>query len=175
MGARSIIERTEQKLREATFFLVHLEREATTTDPGSREAAAFYLSAFISAARSVTFVLQSEFPSAYPDWSLKWRSSLTKEERQLLERFTTARNRAQKRETPVVSEDYLANAARNASSTLPAELQVFFLEDDLPLTSERVFKSCLAPAYSEAEVLPLCRQYTNLLSRLVTSFVASHK
>ena len=121
-----MIEATQKKLREATFFLSHLEREGTQAILSPTEAVEFYLSAFLSAARSVTFVLEAEEPAKYLEWSRTWRASLTESDRQLLAKFTSARNRALKRETPTVAEDWLASAAQDAYAALSAQ-SLFFL------------------------------------------------
>ena len=42
------------------------------------------LSAFLSAGRSVTFVLQAELKAAYDNWFLPWRDRLETDERELL-------------------------------------------------------------------------------------------
>ena len=49
-----MIEATQRKLREARFFLSHLEREVLNPETHHTEPAAFYLSAFLAAA-SLTF------------------------------------------------------------------------------------------------------------------------
>jgi len=120
-------------------------------------------------------VLESEAPTAYPAWSAGWRLSLTEGERQVLGKFKDARNRALKRETPTVSEDRAAQAAKG----LPPELQFFFEElgDEGPLPTGlgRVLKGRLTPEHAEEEILPACRQYTDLLSKLVAAFLVAHK
>jgi hypothetical protein len=68
------IPETERKLREAAFFLPLMtaeERKAARPEP---EAFGFYLSAFLSAGRSVTFVLQKEAGGelVYRPWHDAW-------------------------------------------------------------------------------------------------------
>jgi hypothetical protein len=166
-----MLEYTRKKLREARFFLARLEQEVRSGGANPTEAVEFYLSAFLAAGRSVTTVLQSEEPDLYPAWSPKWRASLTKANRQLLAKFATARNRALKRGTPAVAEERPAQAA----NTLSPDLQFFFeeLADEGPLSTgqDRVLKARLTPKHALEEILPACRQYADLLSRLVTDFV----
>ena len=169
-----MLEATQKKLREALFFLAHIERVAFSGTNEPREAAAFYVSAFLSAARSVTFALESEEPETYPDWSVRWRSTLTDGERKLLAAFTAARNRALKRETPEVQEDYIASALRDPFAGFPAELR-FFFQEELPDVADRVFKGRLFPERTEEELLPLCRQYIQLLSTLVAAFLETRE
>ena len=59
MHLRVDVPMTRRKLAEAKFFLAHLE-EQTRKMQQNWEAFGFYLSAFLSAGRSVTLVLQSE-------------------------------------------------------------------------------------------------------------------
>jgi hypothetical protein len=54
------IPETDRKLREAAFFLRLLTIEEGSPVRNDPEAFGFYLSAFLSAGRSVTWVLQSE-------------------------------------------------------------------------------------------------------------------
>jgi hypothetical protein len=165
-----MIDATQKKLREVSFFLAHLERVtfSATTEPN--EAISFYMSAFLSAARSVAFVLEAEEPQTYPGWSRAWRATLTEDERTLLADFTSARNRALKRETPLLAEDHLASSQQHPYSEMPVELR-FFLEEELPEPSNRVFKGRLSSGRAEVEIVPLCRQHASLLSILVTAFI----
>ena len=56
-----------------------------SVNPGSvSEEFWFELSAFLSAARSITFVLQSESKEAYDAWFPNWCDGLKTEERALL-------------------------------------------------------------------------------------------
>jgi hypothetical protein len=77
------IPNTERKLREAAYFLRSLSEKASAPvrDP---EEVLHLLSAFISAGRSVTFVLQAEAKEAYDSWFPGWRDRLSTEEQQLL-------------------------------------------------------------------------------------------
>lgn len=62
-----MIAATQKKLREARFFLGFLRRRDRVTPP-EREEFEFYLSAFLSAARSVTFALENEEAAKYKEW-----------------------------------------------------------------------------------------------------------
>lgn len=77
------IPNTERKLREAAYFLQCLSERASAPvrDP---EEVLHLLSAFLSAGRSVTFVLQAEAKDAYDSWFPGWRDRLSTEEQQLL-------------------------------------------------------------------------------------------
>jgi len=163
---------TQRKLREAQFFLSRLESQVCTPDGASSEEAEFYLSAFLSAARSVTFVLESEQPGSYKAWSVAWRASRSDRERLLLSRFTDARNRALKRETPSVATDQTAFAPAPSTSLHP-ELIFFFDDEPMPIYGFRALKCRLMPGDPEEHVVPLCREYETLLSTLVREFLVS--
>ena len=168
-----MIEATQKKLREVRYFLSLLEQEAHTSGSPC-DAVEFLLSAFVSAARSVTFVLEAETGETYAEWSLKWRATRTNEERKLLSRFTEARNRAVKRETPLIQEEQGFQHVQNAG--LPPELMFFFFdEEDKPsLLSPRILLSRLRPNETAEEILPLCRSYESILNALVSDFIAHH-
>ena len=166
-----VIPSTQQKLREAQFFLSKLESHECTLDGSSRDESEFYLSAFLSAARSVTFVLESEQPVNYKEWSSIWRASRSERERLLLSQFTEARNRALKRETPPVETDRSAFFPQ-PSAALPPELLGFFFDEDAPpVYGFRALKCRLTPDDPEEHVVPLCREYEVLLSLLVRDFL----
>lgn len=85
------VTRTEYKLEEARFFLKHLEehwRHVPNVD--------FYLSAFVSAARSVTWVMKSEFGKV-PGWE-EWYDARkpSQEVRALLKQMNDIRVRSTK-------------------------------------------------------------------------------
>jgi len=82
---------TRRKLQEAEFFLGFLKPNYT-----KEQRFDFYLSAFVSAARSVTWVMRSEY-SDTPGWGAWYESrQLDSAEEQLFKGATIVRNRTQK-------------------------------------------------------------------------------
>jgi hypothetical protein len=161
-----MIEATQKKLREARFFLAQLEHEQYNAGLNPSEAVEYYFSAFLSAARSVTFVLEAEEPDKYSEWSPARRNMRSEADKDLLGRFTTARNRALKRATPGVVEDQLTSGFVASDGNLPAELQFFFSEDSegcLPAIGHRVIKVRLRPSDVEEDIAPLCRKYDTIV------------
>jgi hypothetical protein len=70
-----MIEATQDKLEESRFFLRHLRREAdraANLGEGSGAAFGHFLSAFVSAARSVPWVLHAEEKEKYDAWIERW-------------------------------------------------------------------------------------------------------
>lgn len=84
---------TESKLEEARFFLRHLEARPKFPEFD------YYLNAFISSARSVTWVMKAEYADV-AGWN-EWYDSKapTAEIEPILGAITDARNRSQKRGT----------------------------------------------------------------------------
>ena len=77
------VPKTRQKLREAEFFFNQMLDNIETYPFGSEEFG-FYLSAFLSAGRSVTFVLQYEEPDLYGEWFDGWKLALSEDDQSLL-------------------------------------------------------------------------------------------
>ncbi|SRR6266496_3275265 len=90
--------RTRYKLAEARFFLTQVEEHyydelrRGPNDP----TCGFYLSAFVSAARAVAWIMRSEY-GAVPGWEEWWQAQTPNEaEAQLMALFSGLRNRSQK-------------------------------------------------------------------------------
>lgn len=84
--------RVYKKLAEAQFFLGKLtERERQMI--GDREPFDYYLSAFLSAGRTVDYRLRHEQAAIYPAWRTTWdASSLTPQEKSLIKFMVDDRN-----------------------------------------------------------------------------------
>lgn len=86
-----MVTRTEYKLEEARFFLAYLEQHWNHVPHVD-----FYLSAFVSAARSITWVMKAEF-SAVPGWEQWYEGKKpSREIRDLLRKMNDVRVRAVK-------------------------------------------------------------------------------
>jgi hypothetical protein len=71
------IESVEKKLREAKFFLDKMiEHEQMAFK--DKEPFEFYLSAFLSAGRTVDYRLRHEQKAIYPSWRIRWDATLTR-------------------------------------------------------------------------------------------------
>ena len=79
-----VLELTRKKLREAGFFLRLLKEQESRIFRPEPEARDFYLSAFLSAARSVGDVVKVEEGERYRAWFEKRRKTLTAEEQEIL-------------------------------------------------------------------------------------------
>src|SRR2546426_3543630 len=76
------IPKTEKKLREARFFLSAMSAAAKSTRL-DEENFEFFLSAFLSAARSVPDVMRVEGKKQYKGWYRRWEANLSEGERNL--------------------------------------------------------------------------------------------
>jgi len=86
----------EDKIEEAEFFLDKLRFEDTNSVQFKFKTAYFYVSAFLSATRSITFCLQASLndSSDFQEWHLRQQEKLKRSE--LAQFFTQARNLSQK-------------------------------------------------------------------------------
>jgi hypothetical protein len=169
--AVSMIEATQKKLREARFFLNHLETENRRAVRSEPEAFDYLMSAFVSAARSVTFTLQAEEKVNYDRWFPKWLACRSKEDQALLTLMVSQRNAEQKQgggdrriEWEYVSVTGLSSeelGGRVFWSAPPGEpppqvgRQIRFLEH----------------GGQETEALAACKRYYAFLAELVTQFI----
>lgn len=78
-----MIDATRRKLREARFFLRKLREKSRCATHNEPEESAFYLSASLSAARSVTFTLQAEEKKNDDDWFPSWKTTQSQDDQEL--------------------------------------------------------------------------------------------
>lgn len=79
----SQIPKTQKKLRGARFFLARMVEQERSLRL-DKEDFDFYLSAFLSTARSVSWVLHAEQGDVYVNWHMQWEQTLTDGDRALL-------------------------------------------------------------------------------------------
>jgi len=104
-----MLEETYFKIREAKFFLGHLTKEGRKAVNQNHEFWLFYFSAFLSASRSITLILQKESNGKYKgndpkkDLFNQWMDMhCSEEERRLLGNFKDLRNETLKEGSPEV-------------------------------------------------------------------------
>jgi hypothetical protein len=88
----TVIEATERKLRETQFFLRLLTAESKKAARNDPESFGFYVSAILSAGRSVTFALQKEEKAKYDAWFPQWWAGRSEDERKLSDFLKGQRN-----------------------------------------------------------------------------------
>jgi len=77
-GKSMKFENVEKKLRETEIWLTKM-REQETRAFGDKEQFDFYLSAFLSAARTIDYQLRHEHGETYKEWRKRWDDSNPKE------------------------------------------------------------------------------------------------
>jgi hypothetical protein len=166
------LERVEKKLRETNFFLSKLvDRQKRAF--GDREPFDFYLSAFLSAARTVDYRLRHEQGAAYEPWREKWDLTLTPEQSALIEFLIKDRN-------------VEVHARGSRRSVAQEEIKVGHSYSDKSGTIEVVGppgmppSTIYKPTYNftiagvERRAVDACKEYLQLLTRMVSEFMAAH-
>lgn len=172
-----MIDATQRKLREAQFFLGHLVNEAQKAVRNEPEAFGFYLSAFLSAARSVTFALQYEEKSKYDEWFPGWSENLSAEDQNLLKFLNDQRNYEQKRggaDVTVIWEYVRVTQVRTGCPTHPGYGFHWFGPPGTPPPPVGIPVHLFESSRGDQEVTLACQRYLGLLARLVEDFVQAH-
>ena len=171
-----MIPATQKKLREARFFLGCLRRRDRVAPP-EQEEFEFYLSAFLSAARSVTFALENEEKAKYKEWRVTWPTLLTTEEEKFLDAMVEQRNIAQKRGGIPVAVDWefvpVIQAKRDERGQPMYGLQWFGpVTARMPQVGQPIHSITLGAGHVEA--VATCERYLSILERLVADFLKTH-
>lgn len=166
-----MIPATKKKLAEAQFFFDLLSTEGRPLAPGDHFD--FYLSAFLSAGRSVTLVLQKEEKEPYDAWFPDWiRNRISADEQALLEFMNNQR----------VSTIHETGAEFHVSHTEIPMAQFMqevshrgwqmFIHQGVPGTRppNQIGKVRTFPALDNQDVVVASREYLDLLCRLVSEF-----
>ncbi len=165
-------ESVEKKQREARFFLTKMINQEARAF-GDREAFDFYLSAFLSASRSIDYRLRHE-QSTYRAWRESWNAALAPDDDQLLKYM--ADDRALE-----VHESGSGRSATVECSAIPGDI---YSDNSGVLT---IFSppgtppaAIVKPAYyftiggANKKVTEACTEYLTLLDRMVADFKAAH-
>lgn len=172
---------TRLKYQEAEFFLKHLEdtryedirfliEQAT-----SRRVCHFYLSAFLSAARSVTWIMRSEY-GRRPGWEEWFNAHKRVENEQLLRLFNQLRIRSEKVEPVIPVRTLRIEGDSGPPVERDPDLPLFHLtitsadpdSDGVPLISgEVVAWTWTTDGLDGNDLLAACHRYLILLGELV--------
>jgi hypothetical protein len=171
--ALSLPPHTRRKSAEAAFFLAHMVAETQKPEPHhDPEAFGYYFSAFLSAARSVTFVLQAEDKDRYERVFQPWLDSLPREE-QVLFRSMNDFRRAELHLTGV--EVKATTALIPLKEVRPGKFEPVTVDwhwfEELLRQPEGWGMVVLAPQFEvggqPAEVIATCQRYMALVSDLL--------
>jgi hypothetical protein len=173
-----MIPATQMKLREAKFFFALLHETGHRIVRNEPEAFAFYLNAFLSAARAVTFALQFEDKTNYDIWFTPWSKTRTEKERELMGFMRIQRNFAEKRGSPeFTADDYewipITEISSDAQRRHPAYGFHWFGAPwrEGGQVARTVYKFAEFSG-DQKEVTSVCRQYLDILDALVKDFVS---
>ena len=162
---------SQKKLRETQFFLGHLERERRKTVRNEPEAFLFYLSAFLSAARAVTWTLKKEEKARYEAWFPVWLSGRSQEDRWLLNLMVEQRNAVQKEGKAETRQEWEYLSIFEVEPEEGGQFQ-FFGPPDCP--PPRVGRPVHRFESGDEEVTAACRRHLELLRILVADFIKAH-
>jgi hypothetical protein len=163
------VENVEKKLREAKFFLNKMSEQERLAF-GDKEPFDFYLSAFLSAARTVDYRLCHEQAATYKVWRKTWDASLTPTENGLIKFMVDDRNievheSGSSHHMKMQGTKVVGNMYSDKSGTLTTIAA--------PGTSPTVIYK---PAYNftiagtERKAAEACGEYLTLLEQMVTEF-----
>lgn len=167
------IDATRAKLAEAEFFhrkLMEVGRSHFSPEP---EAFVYYLSAFVSAGRSVTLVLQVEHKQKYDEWFPNWEARLPEAQRALLEHFNAQRVATihqlgidvTHQLTEVSSAEYFLAVAREG-----VNVQIWHGPPGTPPPQFHKVVRTFAVGGTQTDVMEACSLYLDVIAGLVRAF-----
>lgn len=176
------IPETRRKLQEAQSFCYALLREeemGCLHISGRAERFRENLSAFLSAGRSVTFVLKKEQKARYKNWFPRWKDALPESDQERLDFFRDERNAGVHEKGANVARDIEhipATEIRPDHRLHPTHGYGITLTAPVGTPPPSVG---LAVHYFEIEgtvekVTSACRRYLSLLVKLVCEFEQAH-
>lgn len=176
------IERTHKKLREAQFFLGHLQSHAGTPFD-KREPLDFCLSAFLNACYSVQEVLQVETKiksPVYKEWYECWKASLEASDKELFPFMIEKSSGQRSKEVHTTGAEYKIEKKEISLYEYYmlygdrfGRIQVF--DSPYPLTGNAPptftkHEQLFSLSGEQKEVILVCTKWFNLLTRLVQDF-----
>jgi len=163
------------KLREAYFFLGHLVAKTRTFPSSDPEEFEFFLSAFLSAARSVTFALQAEKKDTYDTWFPEWKAHRSIEDLDFLKAMNAQRVEEVHKKGASVNvalEHIPVTEVRYAGRGHPAYYGFQWSGPpgiEVPWVGLPVHYFKLGE--SQAEVVATCTRYLDLLDQMIRDFL----
>jgi hypothetical protein len=163
---------TKFKLAEAQFFYAKLCGVGSRVVVQRPEEFQFYLSAFLSAGRSVTLVLQAEHKAKYDAWFCDWKATLSADQAALLVNFNEQRVASihLKGARVIHSEELISGAEYLAAASLEGENIELSSPPGVPLPSFRKVVRSFSFDGAQSEVAHSAGQYLALVQQLVADF-----
>jgi len=143
----------------------------------------YYFSAFIQAARSVTWRLGNEEPEKWKDWEPKWRANRSQEEQRLLDFTNDLRTDEVHRggTEPSVELEEVAVRELILSPDFDLERQHpaygMHVSASLGLPQPKVFRAAHYFEHEDGkeEVTALCKRYLDFLDKMLNDFCADNQ
>ena len=163
--------RVRKKLREARFFLGKMAERAQMAF-GEHEESDFYLSAFLSAGRSVDYRLRHEQGATYSTFWVSWDNALSPYEQRVMKFMANDRNfevhesgsnRAELENRIPVYGSYQDKSGKVTVSAPPGTPPAEIIKPTYSFTIDG----------QQVPVLEACRKYIELLDRLVADYCQS--
>jgi hypothetical protein len=154
-----MVENVERKLREARFFFAEMFKQEHGAF-GGKEQFEFYLSAFLSAGRTVDYRLRHEQGATYPKWRTAWDAALTPEQRDLIKFMVDERN----------DEVHESGGSTPSVETMVVELKA----GDATIASAPIPMYCFTVNGTDRKVTEACEEYLTLLRQMVAKFKADN-
>lgn len=164
----------KKKLREAAFFLAEMSKREGSPRLDREEEFGYCLSAFLSAARSVSFVLRKENPLAFEAIRDEWLRSMDDTTRMMTDFMRDQRNAALKEGTVAADQEVeqvptLRVIARSSPSHPPVIWQPWVFAEGATTGVARYFLDLNG---TERPAVEACRDYVAALELLVARFEA---
>jgi hypothetical protein len=163
---------TKKKLRETMHFLRELRHDETQTTLDS-ENFDFNLSAFFSAGRSVTFVLQKENKVGYDAWFPLWLSNRSQADRDLFDFMKRQRNVVVKEEGTSDHERVIELVDQRLTEDYQTRRQhpsQMYMSLGFEGAKVGVARHYFTIDEKKLSVLEVCSAYAALLTELVEAF-----
>ncbi len=172
---------TRLKYEEAQFFLAHLEKsryedlQRMFKRSKRRRVFHYYLSAFLSAARSVTWIMRSEFRQR-PGWEEWFAAQRRPEHESLLRLFNDLRIRSEKFEPVVPGRVFRVDGDGGPTVERDPQLPRFHVtissaepgtEDTILMSGEVLAWMWTTDELDGDDLLLACRRYIALLGELL--------
>lgn len=173
-----MLDRTHKKLREAHFFLTAAQ-EANQSQIFRKEPEAleFYISAFVSAARSVTFAMSMDEGKSTEDWTVDWILRLPNaSDRKLMKFFNIQRVKTIHRGAMDIEEvTSTASFIEFAREMSMGGASVSFVTSP-PGTPQNTFTKfeLKFKGLPDGSPVAYCQRYMALLAELVADFERGH-
>jgi hypothetical protein len=177
MTATQRTEATRKKLREAGFFLRQLAKvDKATVNTPEPEAADYYLSAFLSAARAVPWALKMERTNEWDAWNHGWFTAMTDGDGARWDFLVDQRNKVLKQGgpelthtvTPVSLMEFMREVSLQGGNT--------YIGTGMPGTPQPTFSKIekTFTARPGQTLAAACQPLLDLITRLVDDFERDH-